>query len=111
MNAVFDNFEHSQKMYELFSETVKEGAKNTIELIRDNLNEGRLGYSFLLHFLIKENLIGKREKYELLEKSEDMMIQELREIFNSKAWRWNERELGNLEFLRRDRNEWGNIKF
>lgn len=110
MNAVFDNFEHSQKMYELFSETVKESAENTIELIRDNLNEGRLGYSFLLHFLIKENLIGKREKYELLEKSEDMMIQELKEIFNSKAWRWNERELGNLEFLRRDRDEWGNIK-
>ena len=38
------------------------------------------------------------------------MIQELKEIFNSKAWRWNERELGNLEFLRRDRDEWGNIK-
>ena len=37
--------------------TVKESAENTIELIRDNLNEGRLGYSFLLHFFIRENLI------------------------------------------------------
>ncbi|WP_369713308.1 DUF4132 domain-containing protein [Leptotrichia sp. HSP-342] len=110
MSIIFENFRDSQKMYELLAETIRENSENAVEFIRDNLNEDRISYSFLLHFLIKENLIDERVKDELLEKSEDMMIQKLKEIFDTRVWKWDKIELKNLEFLRKDKNEWENIR-
>ena len=66
INTIFENFEHSEIMYNLFRDTIREDLKNIKKILDYNLNEKKLRYSFLLHFLIRENLIDENEKNKLL---------------------------------------------
>ena len=60
LNVIFNNFERSKKMYDLFLDTIKEDLESAKEFLNDNLEENKLEYSFLLHFFIRENLINHR---------------------------------------------------
>ena len=99
LGVIFNNFEYSKKMYNLFLDIIKEDIESTKRFLNDNLKEDKLEYSFLIHLLIRENLIDEKEKEELLSKSEDILIKQLKELFEIKAWRWQPKEFRNLKFL------------
>lgn len=108
-NTVFENLRNSEIMYKLFQDTIKENLENTKEILYYNLNENRLEYSFLLHFFIRENLIGEDEKNELLRKSENILINRLKRLFEMKAWEWNPPSFRNLDFLQKNDINWEEI--
>ena len=99
LGVIFNNFEYSKKMYNLFLDIIKEDIESTKRFLNDNLKEDKLEYSFLIHLLIRENLIDEKEKEELLSKSEDILIKQLKELFEIKVWRWQPKEFRNLKFL------------
>ena len=102
INTVFENFEDSKAMYSLFRDTIKEDLENTKKILDYNLNEKKLRYSFLLHFLIRENLIDENEKNKFIKKSENIIIKNLKEIFETKAWEWYPAKFRNLDFLKEE---------
>lgn len=108
-NTVFENLRNSEIMYKLFQDTIKENLENTKEILYYNLNENRLEYSFLLHFFIRENLIGEDEKNELLRKSENILVNRLKRLFEMKAWEWNPPSFRNLDFLQKNDINWEDI--
>ena len=109
INTIFENFEHSEIMYNLFRDTIREDLKNIKKILDYNLDENKWEYSFLLHFLIRENLIDEDEKNRFLKKSEKILIESLKEIFKMKSWKWQIAEFRNLDFLKEDEINWGNI--
>ena len=109
-NVVFYNFDYSKKMYDLFLDTIKENIANTKAFLKDNLKGNRTIYLFLLHFLIKYDLIDEKEKAKFLIKAENMLIGNLKRLFKVKVWKWTPREFKNLEFLKKNNINWKNIK-
>jgi len=99
LNVIFNNFERSKKMYDLFLDTIKEDLESAKEFLNDNLEENKLEYSFLLHFFIRENLINKKDQQRLLAMSEEILIRDLKELFEEKAWKWHPSKFRNLGFL------------
>ena len=108
-NIIFENLKNSKIIYKLFKDTIKENLKNTKEILCYNLNENRLEYSFLLHFLIRENLINENEKNKLLKKSESILIEQLKRLFEMSAWEWHPANFRNLNFLQENNINWENI--
>ena len=108
-NIIFENLKNSKIIYKLFKDTIKENLKNTKEILCYNLNENRLEYSFLLHFLIRENLINENEKNKLLKKSESILIEQLKRLFEMSAWEWHPANFRNLNFLQENDINWENI--
>ena len=109
LNVIFNNFESSKKMYDLFLDTIKEDLESAKEFLNDNLEENKLEYSFLLHFLIRENLINKKDQQRLLAMSEEILIRDLKELFEEKAWKWHPSKFRNLGFLEKENIDWESI--
>ncbi|WP_304180060.1 DUF4132 domain-containing protein [Leptotrichia trevisanii] len=109
-NVIFYNFDYSKKMYGLFLDTIKENVANTKAFLKDNLKEKKIAYLFLLHFLIKYDLITEKEKSKFLTKAENMLISNLKKLFKAKIWRWKPKEFKNLEFLKESNINWENIQ-
>ena len=109
LNVIFNNFEHSKKMYDLFLDTIKEDLESAKEFLNDNLEENKLEYSFLLHFFIRENLINKKDQQRLLAMSEEILIRDLKELFEEKAWKWHPSKFRNLGFLEKENIDWESI--
>ena len=105
LNVIFNNFEHSKKMYDLFLDTIKEDLESAKEFLNDNLEENKLEYSFLLHFFIRENLINKKDQQKLLAMSKEILIKDLKELFEEKAWKWHPSKFRNLGFLEKENIE------
>ena len=109
LNVIFNNFESSKKMYDLFLDTIKEDLESAKEFLNDNLEENKLEYSFLLHFFIRENLINKKDQQRLLAMSEEILIRDLKELFEEKAWKWHPSKFRNLGFLEKENIDWESI--
>lgn len=109
LNVIFNNFESSKKMYDLFLDTIKEDLESAKEFLNDNLEENKLEYSFLLHFFIRENLINKKDQQRLLAMSEEILIRDLKELFEEKAWKWHSSKFRNLGFLEKENIDWESI--
>lgn len=109
LNVIFNNFERSKKMYDLFLDTIKEDLESAKEFLNDNLEENKLEYSFLLHFFIRENLINKKDQQRLLAMSEEILIRDLKELFEEKAWKWHPSKFRNLGFLEKENIDWESI--
>ena len=109
LNVICNNFERSKKMYDLFLDTIKEDLENAKEFLNDNLEENKLEYSFLLHFFIRENLINKKDQQRLLAMSEEILIKDLKELFEEKAWKWHPSKFRNLGFLEKENIDWESI--
>lgn len=109
LNIIFNNFESSKKMYDLFLDTIKEDLESAKEFLNDNLEENKLEYSFLLHFFIRENLINKKDQQRLLAMSEEILIRDLKELFEEKAWKWHPSKFRNLGFLEKENIDWESI--
>ena len=109
LNVICNNFERSKKMYDLFLDTIKEDLENAKEFLNDNLEENKLEYSFLLHFFIRENLINKKDQQRLLAMSEGILIKDLKELFEEKAWKWHPSKFRNLGFLEKENIDWESI--
>ena len=63
----------------------------------------------MLHFLIRENLINENEKNKLLKKSESILIEQLKRLFEMSAWEWHPANFRNLNFLQENDINWENI--
>jgi len=109
-NVIFYNFDYSRKMYDLFLDTIKENVANTKAFLKDSLKGNKVVYLFLLHFLIKYNLINEKEKSKFIIKAENILIGDLKKLFKAKVWRWKPREFKNLEFLEKSNINWENIQ-
>ena len=109
-NVIFYNFNYSKKMYDLFLSTIKEDVKNSKKFLKNSLKGNKTEYLFLLHFLIKYNLIDENEKSKFLAKAENMIIDNLKQLFRSKTWKWKSGGFKNLQFLKKDDIDWKNIK-
>ncbi|BBM59912.1 hypothetical protein JMUB5056_1499 [Leptotrichia hongkongensis] len=96
-------------MYDLFLDTIKEDLESAKEFLNDNLEENKLEYSFLLHFFIRENLINKKDQQRLLAMSEEILIRDLKELFEEKAWKWHPSKFRNLGFLEKENIDWESI--
>ena len=109
-DVIFYNFDYSKKMYDLFLDTIKENITNSKAFFKDSLKGNKTEYLFLLHFLVKYDLINEKEKTKFLAKAENILIGSLKKLFKSKAWRGKPKEFRNLEFLKKDNINWKNIK-
>ena len=109
-NVIFYNFDYSKKMYDLFLDTIKENVINSKAFFKDNLKGNKIIYLFLLHFFIKYDLIGEKEKSKFLVRAENILISNLKKLFKPKVWKWKSKEFKNLEFLKKDKIDWKNIK-
>ena len=109
LNVIFNNFERSKKMYDLFLDTIKEDLESAKEFLNDNLEENKLEYSFFLHFFIRENLINKKDQQRLLAMSEEILIRDLKELFEEKAWKWHPSKFRNLGFLEKENIDWESV--
>ena len=96
-------------MYDLLLDTIKEDLESAKEFLNDNLEENKLEYSFLLHFFIRENLINKKDQQRLLAMSEEILIRDLKELFEEKAWKWHPSKFRNLGFLEKENIDWESI--
>ena len=109
-NVIFYNFDYSKKMYDLFLDTIKENVINSKAFFKDNLKGNKIIYLFLLHFFIKYDLIDEKEKSKFLVRAENILISNLKKLFKPKVWKWKSKEFKNLEFLKKDKIDWKNIK-
>lgn len=109
-NVIFYNFDYSKKMYDLFLDTIKENVINSKAFFKDNLKGNKIIYLFLLHFFIKYDLIDEKEKSKFLVRAENILISNLKKLFKTKVWKWKSKEFKNLEFLKKDKIDWKNIK-
>ena len=109
-NVIFYNFDYSKKMYDLFLDTIKENVINSKVFFKDNLKGNKIIYLFLLHFFIKYDLIDEKEKSKFLVRAENILISNLKKLFKTKVWKWKSKEFKNLEFFKKDKIDWKNIK-